>query len=730
SDLFFVSENGIEKIFNERITCLLIDRKSNLWVGTWAGGLIRLTYKIVNKNIQILEQKHFLDKEGIRSLYEDTNGNIWAGSRYSGVFRLTKNDKDSFNILNLSQSDGLTSNFIKAVREDVNGNFWIAFFQGLDKLIPKNNKFQIFNFSRVNNYYASILGMETGENNILWLATREGIVKIKDGELENSPSLPVYITRIYSSDSAYPLRASKLKFNYHQKDLQFDYSSPAYINEKQILYSYRLSGNDQLGWSVASNQHTVSFADLSPGKYQFQVKSLGWNGIWGAPARIDFQITPPFWNTWWFIFLAVLCIAILIYLFVKWRIKNIKAVGAEKLKLQRLSAEQYRNELELAQITNYFSTSLIDKNSVDDVLWDVVKNLIGKLGFVDCIIYLWNEDGTKMIQKAGLGPKGSTEEINKQYFDVSPGQGVVGYVMQTKESVLIHDTSKDPRYRPDEMIRSSEIAVPVIYNNDVIGVIDSEHHEKNFFTTRHLHLMNTIAALIANKIKSFEAEQSLLRSRIEIYSMNEQLSKAKLEALRSQMNPHFIFNCINSIDALIQSNDKYYATVYLNKFAKLLRNILDSSKQNTVSLSRDLETLQLYIELEKFRHENKFTAAIEADDELLQDDYKVPPLIVQPFVENAILHGLRYRDDNNGHLTIRVTKQLNCIQYIIEDNGVGRNTNNKQIQKDKISYGIAMSNERVRLFNNEENASVKIIDLIKTGKPVGTRVEVSLKIEE
>ncbi len=103
---------------------------------------------------------------------------------------------------------------------------------------------------------------------------------------------------------------------------------------------------------------------------------------------------------------------------------------------------------------------------------------------------------------------------------------------------------------------------------------------------------------------------------------------------------------------------------------------------------------------------------------------------MQPFVENAILHGLRYRDDNNGHLTIRVTKQLNCIQYIIEDNGVGRNTNNKQIQKDKISYGIAMSNERVRLFNNEENASVKIIDLIKTGKPVGTRVEVSLKIEE
>ncbi|MEO6813265.1 MAG: two-component regulator propeller domain-containing protein [Ginsengibacter sp.] len=730
SDLYFNSKNGPEKIFKERITGLLIDRENNLWAGTWANGLIRFRYKVIDKSIQILETKYFLPKAGIRSLSEDTKGNIWVGSRYHGLFRLTKDEKDSFNILNLSQSDGLSSNFIKAIREDSNGNFWIAFAQGLDKLVPKNNKFQIFNFSRVNNYYASILGMETDESNILWLATREGIVKIKDGALEKSSPLPVYITRIYSSDSTYPLHSNELKFNYRQEDLQFDYSSPGYINEKQILYSYRLMGNDETTWSAASNHRTVSFAGLQPGKYQFQVMSLGWNGIWGQPAIANFVITPPFWKTWWFISLMALCIAYLMYVFVKWRIKNIRAVEAEKLKLQQLNAEQYKNELELEQIINYFSTSLIDKNTVDDVLWDVAKNLIGKLGFVDCMIYLWNDDHTKMIQKAGFGPKGSIEEIKKLLFDVLPGQGVVGYVMQTKEPVLIPDTSKDARYRADEMIRSSEITVPVIYNNDLIGVIDCEHPEKNFFTSRHLHIMNTIAALIANKIKSFEAEQSLLRSRIEIYSMNEQLSKAKLEALRSQMNPHFIFNCINSIDALIQSNDKYYATVYLNKFAKLIRNILDSSKKNTVTFSKDLETLQLYIDLEKFRHDNKFTASIDADDELLQDDYKVPPLIVQPFIENAILHGLRYRNDNGGQLNVKVNRKLNYIKYTIIDNGVGRNNNNKKVQKDKTSYGIDMSNERVRLFNNEEKASVEIIDLFETGKPAGTRVEVSLKIED
>lgn len=728
--LFFKSEKGMRKISDYRISGLLIDRNNNLWAGTWQYGLIRFRYNVINKDIRILETKYYLPGINVRSLYEDLKGDIWVGSRYSGVFRLGKNARDSFNILNISQSDGLTSNFIKAIREDNYGNLWIAFYQGLDKLIPKNDGYKIFNFSRVNNFFTSITGMETDDGNLLWLATAEGIVRIRDGELEKLSPLPVYITKIYRSDSTWPIHSNKLKFNYRQKNLQFDFSSPDYINENQILYSYRLLGNGEIVWSEANNHHTVSFADLSPGKYQFQVKSLGWNGAWGKPAIVDFVISPPFWKTWWFISLIALCIASLIYLFVKWRIKNIRAVEAEKFKLQQLNAEQYKNELELEQIINYFSTSLIDKNSVDDVLWDVAKNLIGKLGFVDCMIYLWNDDKTKMIQKAGFGPKGSIEEISKQYFDVLPGQGVVGYVMKTKESVLIPDTSKDTRYRVDEMVRCSEITVPVIYNNELIGVIDSEHPEKNFFTSRHLHIMCTIAALIANKIKSFEAEQSLLRSRVEIYSMNDQLSKAKLEALRSQMNPHFIFNCINSIDALIQSNDKYYATVYLNKFAKLIRNILDSSKKDTVTLSKDLETLQLYIELEKFRHENKFTAAIDADDELLQDDYKVPALIVQPFVENAILHGLRYRKDNNGHLAICVTKQLNSIQYIIEDNGVGRNTGNRKVQKDKTSYGIDMSNERVRIFNKEEKASVNIIDLFETGKPAGTRVEVSLKIEE
>ncbi|MFZ1370512.1 MAG: histidine kinase, partial [Ferruginibacter sp.] len=170
------------------------------------------------------------------------------------------------------------------------------------------------------------------------------------------------------------------------------------------------------------------------------------------------------------------------------------------------------------------------------------------------------------------------------------------------------------------------------------------------------------------------------------------------------------------------------ATVYLNKFAKLIRNILDTSKQNTVALEKDLDTLKLYIELEQLRHENKFSAAIIFDKDLLQDDYRVPPLIIQPFVENAILHGLKNKYGNEGILTIEVKIMHNILQYIITDNGIGREAAGKIVQNKETHLGMQMSYERIRLFNKEEIASVKIKDLYHNEQATGTEVTVNLNI--
>ena len=211
-------------------------------------------------------------------------------------------------------------------------------------------------------------------------------------------------------------------------------------------------------------------------------------------------------------------------------------------------------------------------------------------------------------------------------------------------------------------------------------------------------------------------------------SIELQKQETEMAALKAQMNPHFMFNCINSIDAFIQSNDKYNATLYLNKFAKLIRNVLDSSKQNTVNFTKDVDTLKLYLELEELRHENKFSTEIDIDPELMNSDYKVPPLIIQPFVENAILHGLKNKAGNNGHLHIVIKRIANNIEYTITDDGIGRTAAAVIAQSKETSYGMQLSFDRIKLFNKEKIPSVIIDDLYKEGKACGTAVKVLLKI--
>jgi ligand-binding sensor domain-containing protein/putative methionine-R-sulfoxide reductase with GAF domain/anti-sigma regulatory factor (Ser/Thr protein kinase) len=732
--LFFNAGSKLEKVLKYRITYLLLDKQGDLWAGTWTDGLFRIRYSFIDDNFKIIKTSHFLTTENIRSLFEDSHGNIWAGTRYQGVYHFVKNGQDSFRITKFDQNNGLTSNWVKAIREDAKGNFWIAYYAGLDKLIKTAHGFRVFNFSKINNYFGNIIGMEIDNQQSIWLITGEGLTQIQDGELEKLPALPVYITKVFSQDSIYPLQEKKIELTYQQNQLQFEFSAPGYINEKQLLYSYRLSATVEGEWTVATNQHFVSFASLQPDSYLFEVRMLGWNGEWGVPASFEFFISPPFWKTWWFISLVALFTLLLGFLFVKGREKSFKAIAREKLKVQQLNAEQYKSKLELERIINYFSTSLIDKKNTDEVLWDVAKNLIAKLGFVDCMIYLWNKDKTKMIQKACIGPKGSVEEINKQPFEVLPGQGLVGYVTNTKQPLIVPDTSKDSRYRQDEIAILSEITIPIIYNNELLGIIDSEHPEKNFYTQQHLQLLTTVAALMADKIKSIEAEELQQQTAIEMYSMNEQLLKAKLEALQSQMNPHFIFNSLNSIDNLIQTNQKEKATTYLARFAKLIRNVLESSKNDLVAFQKDYETLELYLQMEQFRSNNKFTYELLAEEELLQSDYKVLPLIVQPFVENAIHHGLLNKQIGKRNLSISATLENDYIKYTIIDNGVGRAKAQqlKEMNKpEQQSYGIDITTERIQLYNQtNRNSDVIITDIFENNEPVGTRVELRIKIFE
>lgn len=207
------------------------------------------------------------------------------------------------------------------------------------------------------------------------------------------------------------------------------------------------------------------------------------------------------------------------------------------------------------------------------------------------------------------------------------------------------------------------------------------------------------------------------------------LNESRLSSLQSKMNPHFIFNALNSIKAYLIDNDKRKAINYMNRFSKLVRRILESSRIESISLKKELEIIQLYVDIENTRFNNEIDFAIlnlSKDEDLA---VSLPPLILQPFVENALWHGLS-GIDRDKKLRIRI-KNDNDMPYIeIEDNGVGLNNSKKSKEAEKIkkkSMGIKLNQERLWVFNQKFNTNYSFEMANKNGETSGTIVRFYLK---
>ncbi len=226
-----------------------------------------------------------------------------------------------------------------------------------------------------------------------------------------------------------------------------------------------------------------------------------------------------------------------------------------------------------------------------------------------------------------------------------------------------------------------------------------------------------------------------------IYNRNEQrkaernyydqeLRSSQLTALKTQMNPHFIFNALNSIQEFIIMNEKRLANEYLSKFARLMRVYLNHSSKDWVPLEEEIQALKLYLDLEKLRFENA-QVHLNIDPKLELEHIRIPPLFVQPYVENAFKHGLLHKP-NNRKLDISFSKITNnTLQIIIEDNGVGRKKameiKNKRINKN-LSFATTANQQRLQLlnYNKQSQIAVKIIDLEENNCAAGTKIIIQI----
>jgi tetratricopeptide (TPR) repeat protein len=219
------------------------------------------------------------------------------------------------------------------------------------------------------------------------------------------------------------------------------------------------------------------------------------------------------------------------------------------------------------------------------------------------------------------------------------------------------------------------------------------------------------------------------------HTLEKSLNLYMQKALSQQMNPHFIFNTLNSIQFFLLNNDKIASSKYLSKFARLMRLTLDNSQKPNIPLSDEIESLKLYVELEQLRFENKFSFNLEFDSISNDESINLPPLILQPFIENAIWHGLMHREETEGgKLQIKFNLLENILICTIEDNGIGREKAKEIRLKKKpehVSWGTKITESRISLINelHKSKLSIKYTDLKdNNNNPAGTRVEIKFPI--
>lgn len=223
--------------------------------------------------------------------------------------------------------------------------------------------------------------------------------------------------------------------------------------------------------------------------------------------------------------------------------------------------------------------------------------------------------------------------------------------------------------------------------------------------------------------------KAIRKQQTEKEQQNKRLAELEHVALQAQMNPHFIFNCLNSIQQYVFEQDVLAANKYITGFARLIRATLQHSTKAYIPLSDEIDYLSTYLSLEKLRFKEKMNYSINVDPSVERTEFLyIPPMIIQPYVENSMRHGLRHRSGPGGYIRIEISQKGGMLVFVIEDNGIGREKAASYKTREHIEYqsrGMSLTADRIRLMNsvNEEEITVEIIDLQNTrGQASGTRV--------
>jgi two-component sensor histidine kinase len=327
SGLYAVHKTSVKNILPYRITSIAIDMSGNIWAGTWLKGLFRITIKNSVEGVyDILDMTAEIKEKEIRGLYVDSKKNIWVGTRYGGAFCFTPKENNNFDVQRFNRQSGLMSDWVTSFAETKTDDMWVGTYLGIDKLVKESSGYRVFNFSKAVNFFAEIKKIIFTNDHWVCLANT-GIAIFQDENLHQAPPLQSTIFSaslgVLENKITIFSPTKKIILKPFQNAARFEFGALGFINERQILYSYRLKGSSDTSWSKPENIHEASYASLSSGSYTFEVKTIGWNGEYGVPASFSFYIATPFWKQWWFIGLGIIAIVIFFYGLYRYRIRQL-----------------------------------------------------------------------------------------------------------------------------------------------------------------------------------------------------------------------------------------------------------------------------------------------------------------------------------------------------------------------------------------------------------------------
>lgn len=684
------------------------DSSSRIWHGSTRG----LFCMDSNFNTQFRVLDSFPDKR-VAAFYEWRKNKMLIGTKGLYEIELSGNNIKSF-----KKKKGIPEErFIYSMKNDREGYVWMGTDEGIYRYDPVKD--ESIAFDKTDNVQSQAFNSDAAfltSKGILFMGGYNGVnyfdpAKVLSVSEIRHPLITYFATK--SGDTIALRYENHVRIDYANRDIDFIFTVPEFRRPYRIQYRYSLDGGTD-EWVYTGTDNRIRISNLRPGRYELKVSASYDGKNWvDNDSPLAFTILKPWWQTTWF---RLLCVAMVLALL----------MGIVEVRARRREANEMKRTIE------YFAHSGSEHSSTEDILWDIARNCISRLGFEDCVIYLVDKERNVLVQKAAYGDKSPRDFVIANPIEIKMGTGICGYVAQTGESVIVNDVSKDKRYIVDDEKRAAELAVPIIYEGNVIGVIDSEHTKKGFYKHHHLKTLQTIASVCSKKISAAMALEAMRKAAIELDTLNNKIQESKFKNLRLQMNPHFLFNILTTIQYLIVSQQTGKAGQYLNIFSSFLRSILSHAEDTVVTLEKELKILTMYIELESLCLDETFSWEMEVSEGIDQEEVLVPFMVLQPFVENAIHHGLLQK---MGEKRFRITVDDHHDDYltcIIEDNGVGRKQAalNKAKNLDAVhkSVGIDIVKQRLELMRQktDKDAGVEIEDLYINGEAAGTRVRLHI----